>query len=108
MKAILLIPAPGDPHSLLAPGECGAMAPSAFRCACKRWRVGGDGPCTCGYGASLDRALVLAYAGEPVVEGCDRAARLSMCTPSHHYAWHDAADLAEMAAATLGGEVVVL
>lgn len=26
MKAILLIPAPGDPHRLLAAGKCGARA----------------------------------------------------------------------------------
>ena len=72
MKAILLVPPPGDPHGLLAPGKCGARVPIVFRCACKQWRACGDGPCICGYGASLEHALVLAWDGEPVVEGLDR------------------------------------
>ena len=79
MKAILLIPAPGDPCGLLAPGKCGAMSPT-------RWSPTGENPDMRWSGSryclpdwspdpSSKEALVLAWEGESVAEGCDRAAR---------------------------------
>ena len=72
MKAILLVPAAGDPHGLLAPGKCGAMPPIV-----EYTHVGG------GKHAWIEQvslhppkqALVLSWDGEPVAEGFDRAAR---------------------------------
>ena len=90
MRAILLIPAPGDPHGLLAPGKCGAMPPSVYDAPIVGWvtaetlsrRTHGSFDLD-EYENGLDRAirldyrqaLVLAWDGEPVPEGCDRAVR---------------------------------
>ncbi len=82
--AILIVPAEGDPHGLLREGPCGATAPVAGR----RWwreRDANDelGPVQYGsweagqaYPGHHDaRALVIAWNGEPVVEGIDRLCR---------------------------------
>jgi hypothetical protein len=81
MSAILLVPTPGDPHGLLAPGVCGARVPTLYNStscgydAHRGWRERHDvrGDCyMCGH---PDEALVLAWEGEPVPEGVDRAIR---------------------------------
>ena len=73
IKAVLLIPEEGDPHKLLKKGPYGARPPWAARCAtCQRW-VGGDGEgltCHCFRGPAIPSALVLAWGGKPVAEGC--------------------------------------
>ena len=69
IKAILLIPHKGDPQGLLKEGPCGARPPMAY------WYKGAWAPCTARAAHSHDkrRALVLAWDGKPVREGCDRA-----------------------------------
>ncbi len=69
IKAILLVPAEGDPHGLLSEGPCGARPPLAY------WYKRAWAPCTARAAHSHDkrRALVLAWDGKPVREGCDRA-----------------------------------
>ena len=69
IKAILLVPAEGDPHGLLKEGPCGARPPMAY------WYKGAWAPCTARAAHSHDkrRALVLAWDGKTVREGCDRA-----------------------------------
>jgi hypothetical protein len=63
IQAVLLIPAEGDPHGLLAEGPCGARPPLA-------WRLG-QGPRWTSYAgqtAGTCPALVLAWNGKPVAE----------------------------------------
>ena len=70
IHTILLIPNDGDPLGLLAEGACGARPP----------RMAFDDPGVVGFpgrwsltlGHGRTRALVLAYAGQAVPEGCDR------------------------------------
>mgnify|MGYP003663702444 CR=1 FL=1 len=59
IKAILLVPAEGDPHGLLREGPCGARPPMAY------WYKGAWAPCTAKAAHSHDkrRALVLAWDG---------------------------------------------
>ena len=94
IKTVLLVPTEGDPHGLLKEGPCGARPPTALSL-----RVTGDSidldtdPRWFSYDAVPDRlmactnaeilhsvrsprALVLAWDGEPVAEGMDRAARI--------------------------------
>ena len=68
-KAILLVPAEGDPRGLLKEGPCGARPPMAY------WYKRAWAPCTAKSAHSHDkrRALVLAWDGKPVREGCFRA-----------------------------------
>ena len=79
ISTLLLVPAEGDPHGLLAKGPCGARPPTMERHTHKDggscWR--GVDQCTRArlLVATPVRALVLAHEGEPVPEGCDRAAR---------------------------------
>ena len=71
-RHILLIPADNDPHGLLAEGVCGSRVPVAWLHACASgpvWREGFNIP-------GEVNALVLAWEGAPVAEGCDRAARV--------------------------------
>ena len=78
IKGILLIPEEGDPRGLLKLGPCDARPPMAFvwdgrylrlpeddgrwQACCPSWPKPGD-------------ALVLAWDGDAVVEGLDRASR---------------------------------
>lgn len=72
VKAILLIPAEGS--DLLREGPCGARPPMVVDHMHKHGALCWNP--TCGRARHLMRegrsALVLAWAGEPVVEGCDR------------------------------------
>ena len=76
IKAILLVPAEGDPNGLLKEGPCGARPPFAVRWMSRsislipEWRAGPSG----GLRGSNPRALVLAWDGKTVREGCYRAA----------------------------------
>lgn len=79
-RAILLVPAAGDPHGLLATGACGARPPLAYYFPgsktwnalddmSRRWR--GSRP------SELEpHALVLVWGSVVIQEGCDRAARV--------------------------------
>lgn len=68
VAAVLLVPGEGDPHGLLREGACGAMPPTV-RLLGGHWRNGWRNEGT------LPAALVLAWDGKVVVEGCDRASR---------------------------------
>lgn len=88
--AVLLVPAEGDPLGLLREGPCGARPPIAEHVAedmhgkgCKRtreWFAPPQRTCCSMAGLSMlaphRRALVLAWDGEVVPEGCFRASRL--------------------------------
>lgn len=87
IDTILLVPADGDPHGLLADGACGARPPALTGYACNdathgRWwpeNAEREAP-VCPECSARKRwcdvtALVLAYRGKPVAEGCDRANR---------------------------------
>lgn len=107
ISAILLIPADGDAHGLLRDGPCGARPPtirhpSAGASQCSRCRGSGilavdeyvAGSCPeCEHGVLYSRALVLAWDGDIVPDGCDRAdwcrasARGSAHTPGRDTAY---------------------
>ncbi len=89
IKAILLVPEKNDPHGLLKEGPCGARPPMAAR-----W-LDSEGRREWFHCGSADvphsplcrmydpgEALVLALDGEPVREGCYRAADASGYAPS--------------------------
>ena len=65
VHAVLLVPAAGDPHSLLKRGPCGARPPTAWKPPNRPW-------CEGGYSGSGDPAcaLVLAWDGERVPVAC--------------------------------------
>lgn len=71
--AVLVVPAEGDPGGLLAPGRCGAYAPSVFRCSCGRWDHAG---CASFATGTPTRALPLWWDDALVPEGWDRARRV--------------------------------
>lgn len=72
IHAVLLVPEKSDPHGLLKEGPCGARPPLAFLWrAVGRWLAMSPGDETI-----APRALVLAWGGEPVAEGLDRANRV--------------------------------
>ena len=76
--ALLLIPLEGDPLGLLAGGVCGSRPPHCMRAGpMEPWHPGG------GYNARPEDgdALVLAWKGEVVPEGTDRAARCAAVAP---------------------------
>ena len=84
IHAVLLVPAEGDPHGLLADGPCGARPPVVYRsrgCGVGHsdsWQPHDEfvrrGECyMCDY---PDEALVLFWDGKLVPEGLDRAARV--------------------------------
>lgn len=71
IDSILLVPADGDPHGLLADGVCGARVPWAYH----EHVAGGVHQWTMATARSIRQpraALVLAYQGKPVAEGCYR------------------------------------
>jgi len=77
IAAILLVPRDEDPHGLLREGPCGARPPMAYRPYNERGRTHYPRwvPFTSDYEVMESPpfgALVLAYQGEVVVEGCDR------------------------------------
>ncbi len=80
IERILLIPAEGDPHGLLKEGPCGARPPTAWFARCKGVLVPAPhaaarrcGHCDRPLAECQQRALVLAWDGKPVPEGCFRA-----------------------------------
>ena len=68
VDAVLLVPAEGDPHGLLREGPCGARPPKAIEVLPGVWREGWGAH----EGKPGRRALVLAWGGKPVAEGCFR------------------------------------
>ena len=112
IKAILLVPAEGDPHGLLSDGVCGSRPPTAYiggkpvlRCRkCRTEFVGDEGKSypngvlcpecrgslrgVCrptGERIGSKKALVLAWDGKPVREGCDRADWADVWKSEPHY-----------------------
>ncbi len=80
IRAVLLVPTEGDPHGLLTEGPCGARPPTAWFARCKGVLVPAPhaaarrcGHCDRPLAECQQRALVLAWDGEPVAEGCLRA-----------------------------------
>ena len=67
ISAVLLIPHGGDLHGLLKEGVCDASPPVAHLYH-EAWRAGA-------HPWSIPHALVLAWDGKVVPEGCDRLAR---------------------------------
>lgn len=112
MSGILLIPAVGDPFGLLKPGKCGATMPTAcVHPGGSRWAIAG----THKKGDGSLVGLVLAWDGEPVPEGCDRAVRVYNAIPVdtavRMWAFYDLAMAEYIARACikrLGGEAVIL
>lgn len=107
MNAVLWIPPPGALHPLLKPGAHGAMPPLAYR-----GRETGmwfpKGPYTSP--AALPEALILAWDGDAVVEGCDRLVRALIehnprSSPDFHvrYSLFNARALAIAATVAFGG-----
>jgi len=95
IHAVLLVPEDGDPHGLLKEGVCGARAPIMARAEafvdidiwvdtgwCRDWTVEEW------HQRKQQRALVLAWDGEPVVEGIDRMNRCRKRTPVGHIPKH--------------------
>lgn len=75
IAAVILIPAKGDPHGLLRIGPCGAMPPMASKVWQRDvWAADPDPPWEAGQPPRGwgQRALVLAWEGEPVAEGIAR------------------------------------
>lgn len=76
MRAVILIPAPGDPLGLPADGKCGARPPVVYRARWasrpgqwSEWRSA-----AVPYDAAVqESALVLAWDGTPVPDGIFRA-----------------------------------
>jgi len=92
VRAVLLVPAEGDPLKLLADNPCGGRPPAAVEWDITRlesyfsrpaggwcWLPGST--MVPGYPPHRRHALVLAWDGELVAEGIDRASRRS---PGHH------------------------
>ena len=77
IKAILLVPAEGDPHGLLREGPCGARPPMAVE-GSESWSACPWYP-ECG---AIRASLVLAWDGKPVREGCYRVADTNNVTPT--------------------------
>lgn len=86
IRAVLLVPTEGDPRGLLEGGPCGAQPPIAQEYAdgLRSWWQSGDHDRHAEHWRSRAtraaltyrtgrRALVLAWDGEPVAEGCFRA-----------------------------------
>ena len=88
--AILLVPTEGDPHGLLKWGLCGARPPVAWHGVCPHhgpvgaWRedclhgiccTTWGGPTRCPRHVLKKQALVLAWEGQSIPEGLDRAMR---------------------------------
>ncbi len=126
IKAILLIPAKGDPHNLLKEGPCGARPPTAAFWMCRQghqehgtWMgiAGGcphpdhEGrlrPLRIGTGLS---ALVLAWDGQPVAEGLDRANRVWVgrwCGLLHEWTMGNVREYGAAVVIHLGGGTLVL
>jgi hypothetical protein len=82
VNAVLYVPVAGDPHGVLAPGVCGATVPMLWRHDLegtwhdRRPTADSEHPCYSLPDPPATAALVLALAGVPLPEGCDRAARV--------------------------------
>lgn len=84
ISTILLVPAPGDPHGLLADGACGARVPLAWRPWLEDYGspTGGEWADVWVFGSADDytreesAALVLAHRGALAPEGWDRLRRV--------------------------------
>lgn len=96
-RHVLLVPHEGDPLGLLKDGPCGAMPPHAVWVEdVDGWR-GADDVDVC----EEDKiALVLAWDGKVVIEGCDRAFR--RLRPDYRSGCHDLGDAKAARAASLG------
>jgi hypothetical protein len=77
IKGVLLVPAEGDPHELLAEGPCGARPPVACWDG-ERWRSWADNGWWCPL-VPARRALVLAWDGKDIKEGYAWASRAASC-----------------------------
>ena len=128
MRAVLLIPADGDPHGLLAPGKCGVVPPTAWLHPAVTNRPRGYGreprqdvperwllSQTTSLAGVFRRdttsnrgALVLVWEGSVCPEGCDRLLRLCGYQNDVTYDIDAAQHYALLGADRLGGEVVVL
>lgn len=87
IKAILIVPKKGDPHGLLKEGPCGARPPMAVE-GNEGWRAWPWYPSTT---PPLPRAaLVLAWDGRAVREGCDRVDWSKVGSPEPHHSVRDA------------------
>jgi hypothetical protein len=85
IKAILLIPEKGDPLGLLADGVCGSRPPMALRWTDATWGACGSADVPQTPSCRMydpGEALVLAWDGKSVREGCYRAADASGYAPS--------------------------
>ena len=83
--SVLLVPTEGDPHGLLKEGPCGARPPTASYAERSpifgtRWT---DGLHRSGW--HRKHALVLAWKGEVVPEGLDRAYRAAGDRPERYH-----------------------
>lgn len=111
ISAVLLVPAEGDPHGLISMGACWARPPTlAFtpdwdyenECALQTGSWAAPDYGEPGYYApDDDEALVLAWDGKPVSEGCDRLRRrtgrapfsaLPRLSDAEHIGWRAAQD----------------
>lgn len=122
-RAILLVPAPEYRDALLREGPCGSRPPTAWRPWCEDYGSPTGGAWSSEWATYEDRddspedsaALVLAWDGAAVAEGCDRAARtLADATREPAHYWRAAYDehavrvLADACAAGGLGSVVML
>ena len=80
IRAILLKPSPEWRERLFREGPCGAKPPTVTYCG-----IGGDGRPSWQSGLWVPEALVLAWEGEPVPAGCDRAHRIMGLGPPGAY-----------------------
>ena len=116
MNAILFTPSEGDPHDVLAPVLCGGSVPLARLDDDDQW-VAFDPEHYAAPDAKVHTgvALVLAWDGAAVAEGCDRAVRAynkaakdSVLGIQDEYTLAGALFLAKAVASKFGGSVVVL
>ena len=105
MKSILLVPPPACRDRLLAAGPCGARPPRVRELRGIGWT---DGPTDTTRWPVLRCALVLAWSGAAVPEGCDRLARLLGRRLCSAWTLGRAGYLAERAALLGLGEVVTV
>lgn len=90
--SVLLIPAAGDPQQLLREGPCGARPPMATVYRYRGWLNNDLSDWTIEkidpeyvIETQSEQALVLAWKGEVVPEGCDRAYRAAGDRPERYH-----------------------
>lgn len=82
IDSILLVPADGDPHGLLADGPCFSFPPAMWRTAPHGVWAPYQRPA---FATSVPVGLVLAHGNRPVPEGCDRLCRVIGDRPLFEY-----------------------